>query len=209
MERTECLITRLKEGYIVMPKKENVYVVEGFAFTSETEAKQAQKESEGIKLIKEKANMANPEMMLQIYNKMIREKMFVTAVGYAYLYDLQEYLRTNPAIKDEDILPIEVVHPSLEEGLREEKQKHQAKLNEVKKKAAKKTITNETLLQKYKISLVVNLILAVSVIGMFLITATSKHPTILNYETELLNRYSAWEQELSEREAALREAENR
>ena len=153
--------------------------------------------------------MDNPELVLKIYNKMIREKMFVTAVGYAYLYDLQEYLRTNPGIKDEDILPIEVVHPSLEEGLREEREKHQAKLNEVKKKATKKTITDETLLKKYKISFVVNLILAVSVIGMFLITATSGHPTILNYEEQILNRYSAWEQELTERENALREAENR
>ena len=123
-----------------MPKKEKVYVIEGFSFDSEAEAKQAQKECEGIKLVKEKTNMANPEMMLQIYNKMIREKMFVTAVGYAYLYDLQEYLRTNPGIKDEDILPIEVVHPSLEEGLREEREKHQAKLNEVKKKATKKPL---------------------------------------------------------------------
>ena len=62
---------------------------------------------------------------------------------------------------------------------------------------------------KYKVSLVVNLILAISVVGMFLISATSGHPTILNYEKELINRYSAWEQELTEREAAVREAENR
>ena len=192
-----------------MPKKESVYVIEGFAFTSEAEAEQAKKEYEGIRYIKEKANMGNPDMMLQIYNRMVREKMFVTSVGYAYLYDLQEYLRTNPYINDEDILPIEVVHPSLQESLREEKQKHQAKLKEVKQKAAQKPITNETLMNKYKISLVVNLILAVSVVFMFIISATSGHPTILNYEEELINRYSAWEQELTEREAALRELQNR
>ena len=29
------------------------------------------------------------------------------------------------------------------------------------------------------------------------------------YEEELINRYSAWEQELTEREAALRELQNR
>lgn len=109
-----------------MPKKEQIYVVEGFAFASENEAEVAKKEREGIRYIKEKTNMSNPDMVLQIYNKMVREKMFVTSVGYAYLFDLQEYLRTNP--------------------------------------------------------------------------------TILNYEEELLNHYSAWEQELTEREAALREA---
>lgn len=192
-----------------MPKKEQVYVVEGFAFTSENEAEQAKKEREGIRYIKEKTNMNKPDMVLQIYNKMIREKMFVTSVGYAYLYDLQEYLRTNPYINDEDILPIEVVHPSIQESLKEEKQKHQAKLMEVKKQAAKKPVSDTQLQSRYKLSLLVNLILAISVVFMFVIVATSGHPTILNYEEELVDRYSAWEQELTEREAALREAENR
>lgn len=192
-----------------MSKKEPVYVVEGFAFTSESEAEQAKKEREGIRYIKEKTNMNNPDMVLQIYNKMIREKMFVTSVGYAYLSDLQEYLRTNPYINDEDILPIEVVHPSVQESLKEEKQKHQMQLQEVKKKAAKKPVTDMELQNRYKLSLLVNLILAISVVCMFVISATSGHPTILNYEEKLVNRYSVWEQELTEREAALREAENR
>lgn len=192
-----------------MSKKEPVYVVEGFAFTSESEAEQAKKEREGIRYIKEKTNMNNPDMVLQIYNKMIREKMFVTSVGYAYLSDLQEYLRTNPYINDEDILPIEVVHPSVQESLKEEKQKHQMQLQEVKKNAAKKPVTDMELQNRYKLSLLVNLILAISVVCMFVISATSGHPTILNYEEKLVNRYSVWEQELTEREAALREAENR
>lgn len=192
-----------------MPKKEQMYVVEGFAFISEKEAEQAKKEREGIRYIKEKTNMSNPDMVLQIYNKMVREKMFVTSVGYAYLFDLQEYLRTNPYIKDEDIMPIEVVHPSIQESLKEEKHKHQVQMQEMRKKAAKKPVTDAELQNKYKLSLLVNLILAISVVGMFLISATSRHPTILNYEEELINRYSAWEQELTEREAALREAENR
>ena len=128
-----------------MPKKEQVYVVEGFAFASENEAEVAKKEREGIRYIKEKTNMSNPDMVLQIYNKMVREKMFVTSVGYAYLFDLQEYLRTNPTIKDEDILPIEVVHPTLQESLKEEKQKHQVQMQELKKKTAKKPVTDAAL----------------------------------------------------------------
>lgn len=192
-----------------MPNKEQVFVVNGFAFTSESEAEQAKKEHEGIKYIKEKANMDNPEMVLQIYNRMVREKMFVTAVGYAYLYDLQEYLLSIPQIKDEDVLPIGVVHPSLQEGLREEKQKHREQLAKVKKKAASRHVTESEVQKKYKRSLLLNLILAISVALMFAMSATSSHPTVLNYEKELLNRYSAWEQELTEREAALREAEGK
>lgn len=197
---------KLNGEFTVMPKNEQVYVVEGFSFTSEKEAEQAKKEREGIRYIKEKTNMSNPDMVLQIYNKMVREKMFVTAVGYAYLFDLQEYLRTNPQINDEDILPIGIVHPTIQESLKEEKQKHQLQMQEMKKKAAKKPASDAEIQNKYKLSLIVNLILAISVVFMFVISATSRHPTILNYEEELINRYSAWEQELTEREAALREA---
>ena len=197
---------KLNGEYIVMPKNEQVYVVEGFAFTSEKEAEQAKKEREGIRYIKEKTNMSNPDMVLQIYNKMVREKMFVTAVGYAYLFDLQEYLRTNLQINDEDILPIGIVHPTIQESLKEEKQKHQLQIQEMKKKATKKPASDAEMQNKYKLSLLVNLILAISVAFMFVISATSGHPTILNYEEELINRYSAWEQELTEREAILREA---
>jgi len=200
------LTMKLKEESIVMPKKEDVYIVDGFAFASEKEAEQAKKEREGIRYVKEKMNMNNPDMVLRIYNKMIREKMFTTSVGYAYLFDLQEYLRTNPYIKDEEILPIEVVHPSLQEGLKEEKQKHKEQLQEIKKKSNTKQVTNKELHNRYRLSLLVNLILAISVVFMFLISATSSHPTILNYEEEIINRYSAWEQELTERENALREA---
>ena len=188
-----------------MPKEER-YVVGGFAFTSKQEAEQAQKELDAIKFVKEKTNMNKPEVVLQVYNKMAEEKLFVTSVGYSYLYDLQEYLFSIPSIDREMIRPIEVVHPSLQESLKEEKQKHQAKLSEVKKKAEKKNKKNTDMEQKYKRSMILNLILAISVAGMFLITATGNHPTILNYEEELLNRYAAWEQELTEREAALREA---
>lgn len=191
-----------------MSKSEMIYVVEGFAFYSEAEAEQAKKEYEGIKYIKEKADMSKPDVMLQIYNKMIKEKMFVTSVGYAFLYDLQEYLRTNPGIKDEDILPIRIVHPSVQESLREEKQKHQEQLRAIKQKSDKKTMTDSEVMKKYKILLVMNLVLMISVVFMFIISATSGHPTILNYEKKIINRYSAWEQELTEREAALREAEN-
>jgi len=189
-----------------MPKNEQVYVVEGFAFTSESEAELAKKEREGIRYVKEKMNMGNPELVLKLYNKLVREKTFTTLVGYAYLFDLQEYLRTNPQILDEEILPIEIVHPTLQESLKEEKQKHQAKLQEVKKKAAKKPVSDAALQNRYKLSLLVNLILAISVVAMFIISATSNHPTILDYEEKLINRYSAWEQELTEREAELREA---
>ena len=60
---------------------------------------------------------------------------------------------------------------------------------------------------KNKITLFISVILAVSVIGMFIVASTSDSPTIINYENKLIDKYAAWEQELDEREAALKERE--
>ena len=58
-----------------------------------------------------------------------------------------------------------------------------------------------------RILLVACITLALCVIGMFYISTTINSPTILNYEQEILNKYSSWEQELTEREQAVREKE--
>lgn len=183
-----------------MPKKEERYIVGGFVFASKQEAEQAKKELDAIKFVKEKTNLNKPEVVLQVYNKMVEEKLFVTSVGNFYLYELQKYLFSVPSIDREMITPIEIIHPTLEGNLKEEKP------SEVKKKSEQKNKKGIDMEQKYKRSMILNLILAISVVGMFLITATGNHPTILNYEQELINRYATWEQELTEREAALREA---
>ena len=51
------------------------------------------------------------------------------------------------------------------------------------------------------------LILAISVITMMFLASTADNVNILNYENKLLDKYSAWEQELEEREAAVKELE--
>ena len=49
--------------------------------------------------------------------------------------------------------------------------------------------------------------LLLCVAGMFYVSTTINSPTILNYEQELIDKYSSWEQELTEREQAIREKE--
>ena len=56
-------------------------------------------------------------------------------------------------------------------------------------------------------SVILNIILVLLVIALFIITYTGKNANILNYEKVLTNRYAGWEQELTEREAAIREKE--
>lgn len=177
----------------------NAFAVNGFLFENAAEAEQAKKEAEGVKYIRGKLSMDEPEAVLQIYNKMVRQNLFETAVGYAYLFDLQEYLRSIPFINQEEIFPIPVQHPALEESLR-----RRAKMTE---KAAQPKEVNIDYKKKFRVTVFISGMLAVCVLAMFLITATADNATILNYETKLINRYEEWEKELTEREAALSEKE--
>lgn len=58
-----------------------------------------------------------------------------------------------------------------------------------------------------RISMTLCIILGVLVIALFMVAFTSDIPNILNYKHNLQNKYSAWEQELRERENNLREKE--
>lgn len=177
-------------------------VMDGFVFGNDAEAQQAAKELQGIRYIREKTDMGQPEQVLETYNKIVRENLFETAVGISYLKEMQKYLVRLPAVKNEEILPIIVRHPVLETDMR---RKMRAAGNEA---ASKKAAARESVYRKkYRIALFIAAVLAVSVIGMFVISATNQSPTVLNYENALIDRYAQWEQELTEREAALNERE--
>jgi hypothetical protein len=56
-------------------------------------------------------------------------------------------------------------------------------------------------------SLLINFVLVGLIAAMFVVSWKSDVPNIVNYRTAILNEYSEWEQELTEREKAVREAE--
>ena len=49
-----------------------------------------------------------------------------------------------------------------------------------------------------------HVILAVAMAVMVVLSLSSNLPTVINYENQLLDKYSGWEQELSEREKAVK-----
>ena len=185
-----------------MSEKKNGIMINGFCFENEEEAAQAKKEADGVRYLREKINTDAPESVLGIYNKMVQQRLFETAVGYTYLGELQEYLKSIPFIDAEAILPIPVQHPVLEESIQ-------------KKRRAERKTTPETQIQvqnfdfrkRYQAALYVCLVLFLCIVGMFAVSISSSSPTILNYETKLIDRYEQWERELEEREAALKERE--
>ena len=185
---------------------EKKYTVEGFSFADEQLAEQAGKELEGIKYIKSRTDMENPEMMLEVYRKMLEEDLFETPVGLCFLKELQESLRTNPRTRGEEIADIPI---GRENAVQKEKEPEQPKKQregepEKKVKLIEKHINYK---RRYRMFLALSIVLLIIVASMFAITLTSNSPNILNYENEIINKYEDWEHQLEEREEELEKRE--
>ena len=174
--------------------------IDGYYFLNEEDAQIANEEMQKIQYISEKMKGDDPKEMLVIYDRMIQNNMFVTPVGYDYLRELQGLLYKNAEIEDDKIrdIPIRLAIASAlrQQGMAKERPDYMAARK--KKKDYK---------QQYKFSLVVNAVLAVVIAAMFVIALKADNPNILNYRSAILDEYADWEQDLTEREAALREKE--
>lgn len=176
------------------------WIVDGFQFGTQTDAELAKSELKRIERLKEKLEYSNPNMVNAVYKKAIDNRIFKTPVGYGFLKKLQSVLKEN-ATSEEEIanIPVYGVY-SLRESTNPAVEKVKASQKKVKEKTKQEFFSRRT-------SIIVNIGLFVLVIIMFFISYTSKSPTVLNYEKTIQNRYSAWEQELMEREQVIREKE--
>ncbi|MCR4924094.1 MAG: hypothetical protein K5931_08830 [Lachnospiraceae bacterium] len=173
--------------------------VEGYLFQTEDDAKIAREEIDRINFISSKMGSDNPAAILAVYDRMVQNKTFITPVGQEYMRTLRDYLYKSPLIKDEQIKDIPIV-VNYTEALKSDEEK--ARERRQKNRRVK------TFKKEYKISLGIIAALIAVVISMFIIALNSDNPNILNYKTALENQYASWEQELSEREARIRERED-
>lgn len=173
-------------------------IVEGYSFLNEEDAKRAAGERKRISYIEERLDYSKPESVLAIYRKAIKERVFKTPIGLRYLKNMQEFLLGQPQISDEDVPPIPL-QLSFDNVLREQTSPAHVRIQPAAKKVEKSPIL--------PISIILNIALVIAVVAMFAITLNSEQPNVLNYEKALVNRYAGWEQELTEREQAVREKE--
>lgn len=163
--------------------------VDGFLFQNQELAEKARRENEGIRYMKGRTNMGKPQLVLKLYDNMIEQELCQTPIGIGYLRELQEYLKASPVVPKERIQPIPVEKIILQEFAPAEERDG--------KKAS----------GKLWISLAGNIVLILMVAAMFVITLSSRHPTILNYKEKLLDEYASWEQELNQRERSVQQKE--
>lgn len=171
---------------------------EGFSFNNERDAQAAALEKKKIDYLETKIDYNNPQAMLRLYEKAIHDRVFKTPVGILFLKKLQGILIDSDEINNEDIIPIPVFY-SMDDKIRRYQNPAQ---NRVLPSEQKKNRVNFVFL-----SVILNILLVVAIMAMFSIALNTEQPNIINYRTTIVNQYSQWEQELTQREAAVREKE--
>ena len=177
--------------------------VGGFEFLDSEYAKKASGELEAVEYIKGQMNWDDPDRVLELYNKILRSRMFVTPVGRSFLYDMRLRLlssgKVDPLVVED--IPIARFSPLEEDHSTEEDSENNHRIKFYRAKIKK--LNNSLSLLRW-----ITAILIAIIIGMFCISLTGTAPTILNYRTKIQNEYSKWEKNLREREDIVRKKEN-
>ena len=174
------------------------FIVGGYDFMTEEDASKASMDQSKIKVLEARVKSSRPNDLLAVYEKAIENKIFKTPIGWRYLIDLREKLLSS-GFTEEDLIPIPVEISFT---------RHSA-LDNLKVKQRIKPEDKEKIEFRRIFPIILNVVLAILVILMFVVAFTSENDNIINYKRNVTNRYSAWDEELKEREKAVREAEKR
>ena len=168
---------------------------QGHTFDDEKQLITAKKEAEAVEYLRAKTDFGNMNNLMKLYNRILDRDMMETVVGIEFLKEIRETLLSSGMFKADQIRPV----PLLPEVKKLKKRK------EVQKRSREMTLLERSNRQNTTLK-VVCFFLVLTVVGMFAIVLTGTgSPWALNYEEQILNKYSSWSEELQTKEAYLRE----
>ena len=197
------------------------YNIGGYIFDDENKAKKAAKELKAVEYILGQIKDSDENAVLTVYKKLLNQRMFSTEIGMSFLAQLRQNLLDSEVFTPEDIPTVYSLEEPPKDVTPEEKTEDtnsssDEKVSKAKKEKADKKVvakvTNDSseikrLKAINKVLLIFCIALLLCVLGMFYVSTTINSPTILDYEEKLIDKYSSWEQDLTEREEAIREKE--
>ena len=194
--------------------------VNGFHFETAAEYADAKKEYEAIEYICSKMDISNPEVAFKIYYKLLERKNLHTIVGYSFLKELRDKIASSGIIKDEELRSInapkvsskpeptnnvgdetslEIDNLAKKENIDDNpKDKDRERSKEKKLKA----VADYYRLKTKKCHIIIAA-LAVVIIVIFAIGYYRGGLNFSDAEIIVQNKYSAWAEELAEKEATL------
>lgn len=181
--------------------KKREYIVDGFSFLSQEDAAAAREEMKKARYLKKHLDSQSAETVLLLYRKALADRTFQTPVGLTFVGELRDRL-IEAGVDEFEIEPIPVYYDVVQNKMREG---YEPVKDAEKEPEKPKEDLNAG--GKLRISLALNVFLALLVAGMFYVAMTGNNPNILNYESTIVNKYAAWGEELTAREQAVREKE--
>lgn len=175
---------------------ENNNIVKGYCFGTAEDAEIARQEEKKIEYLEQHMDLGKTENMLLVYKKAIESRIFVTPIGWEYLKRLQRELKNRDDLTEE--VPPVALYTVFAHRVGDDIRVPEPRIQEKSKSNTKKSLV---------VSVIMNVVLVLAVAFMFYIAYTSENTNVLNYKRNLVNKYAQWEQELSEREKAIREKE--
>lgn len=183
-------------------KESGKFMVGGYEFATKEEAQLAKDELNAIKYLSQKTNSKDPKQVYSLYNKIIERKLFSTHVGMNYLKNLQTFLYKSDEIPNDKIQPIPInAETQGEINIRSERSEFKSELRDMSVKVAKYK-------NNFTRVMTINVVLIIIIIAMFVILNTSSNPNIINYEVNIQNKYSQWQEQLQSQEESLNAREN-
>lgn len=170
---------------------------EGFIFLNAEDAGMAAKERKQVDYLEAHLDYRQPQQVMALYERLLRERVFRTPVGMIYLKHLQDFLLGQAQIDSARVPMIPVYTPCTYIPRRRERPTG----DEADSSAGKTGAAG------MRFSVILNILLLAAVVVMFVVAFSSGHPNILNYRSAILNEYASWQQDLSEREQVIREKE--
>jgi hypothetical protein len=197
------------------------YNIGGYIFDDENKAKEAAKELKAVEYILGQIRDSDEKAVLTVYKKLLNQRMFSTEIGMSFLAQLRQNLLDSEVFTPEDIPPVYSLEEPPKDVTPEEKTEDTNSFSDEKVSKAKKEKADKKVVAKVtndsseikrlkainKVLLIFCIALLLCVLGMFYVSTTINSPTILDYEEKLIDKYSSWEQDLTEREEAIREKE--
>lgn len=171
-------------------------IVEGYAFLTPADAEIARREVETIEYIESNMTYTNMSKIMQLYDRALDTKMFVTPIGWNYLSKLRNILIENGYVEAE-IRSIPIYNAFSRDG----------ENTSIKQKITAPRVQNNQYRGKLVVCIAVIVILICTIIGMFYISMASDTPNMINYRNAIVNEYAQWEQEIKDREDVVRQKE--
>lgn len=179
-----------------MDRNEDDFIVGGYRFATIADAETARMEEKKVDNLERHLDYRQPQNVLLVYNRALDNKVFLTPIGFTYLQKMQKEM-VKWGVPADKIRPVPLY------GTFSNKTENNSSIR--KSFAARHPKIEYK--GRFITSVLINVILVILVAAMLLISWRSDMPNIINYRRTVVDEYSQWEQELSERENALREAQ--